>query len=99
MAFKMKGFSGFKSKNNLKEIKDDVIKAAPEYIKKKAKSTAITKAAGKLATTAGRKAAGKLAGKALVKIGSRFMPGVGQAMMARDIYKGGKYLYNKLKNK
>ena len=57
MAFKMKGFSGFKSKDNLKEIKDDVIKAAPEYIKKKAKSTAITKAAGKLATTAGRKAA------------------------------------------
>ncbi len=29
MAFKMKGFSGFKSKDNLKEIKDDVVKAAP----------------------------------------------------------------------
>jgi len=97
MAFKMKGFSGFKSKENIKEIKDDVVKAAPEYIKKKAKTKAVAKASSEAAKRIAKKAFVKGAAKVALKGAARFIPGVGQVMMARDLYKGGKYLYNKLK--
>ena len=46
-----------------------------------------------------KKAIAKGAAKVALKGAARFIPGVGQALMARDLYKGGKYLYNKLKNK
>ena len=88
----MKGFSGFKSKN-------ESVKAAAEYAGKKLAVKGGLKGLEKLATTAGKKAFAKGAAKVALKGAARFIPGVGQALMVRDLYKGGKYLANKLKGK
>ena len=92
MAFKMKGFSGFKSKN-------ESVEAAAEYAGKKLAVKGGLKGLEKLATTAGKKAFAKGAAKVALKGAARFIPGVGQALMVRDLYKGGKYLANKLRGK
>ena len=88
----MKGFSGFKSKN-------ESVEAAAEYAGKKLAVKGGLKGLEKLATTAGKKAFAKGAAKVALKGAARFIPGVGQALMIRDLYKGGKYLANKLKGK
>ena len=88
----MKGFSGFKSKN-------ESVEAAAEYAGKKLAVKGGLKGLEKLATTAGKKAIAKGAAKVALKGAARFIPGVGQALMVRDLYKGGKYLANKLKGK
>ena len=87
----MKGFSGFKSK-------EESVKAAAEYVGKKAAIKGGLKGLEKLATTAGKKAFAKGAAKVALKGAARFIPGVGQALMVRDLYKGGKYLAGKLKD-
>ena len=88
----MKGFSGFKSKN-------ESVEAAAEYAGKKLAVKGGLKGLEKLATTAGKKAFAKGAAKVALKGAARFIPGVGQALMARDLYKGGKYLVNKIKER
>lgn len=88
----MKGFSGFKSKN-------ESVEAAAEYAGKKLAVKGGLKGLEKLATTAGKKAFAKGAAKVALKGAARFIPGVGQALMVRDLYKGGKYLANKLRGK
>ena len=88
----MKGFSGFKSKN-------ESVEAAAEYAGKKLAVKGGLKGLEKLATTAGKKAFAKGAAKVALKGAARFIPGVGQAIMVRDLYKGGKYLANKLRGK
>ena len=88
----MKGFSGFKSKN-------ESVEAAAEYAGKKLAVKGGLKGLEKLATTAGKKAFAKGAAKVALKGAARFIPGVGQALMVRDLYKGGNYLANKLKGK
>ena len=88
----MRGFSGFKSKN-------ESVEAAAEYAGKKLAVKGGLKGLEKLATTAGKKAFAKGAAKVALKGAARFIPGVGQALMVRDLYKGGKYLANKLRGK
>ena len=88
----MKGFSGFKSKN-------ESVEAAAEYAGKKLAVKGGLKGLEKLATTDGKKAFAKGAAKVALKGAARFIPGVGQALMVRDLYKGGKYLANKLRGK
>ena len=87
----MKGFSGFKSK-------DESVEAAAEYAGKKLAVKGGLKGLEKLAKTAGKKAFVKGAAKVALKGAARFIPGVGQALMVRDLYKGGKYLAGKLKD-
>ena len=79
--------------DTIKEIKTDVQKAAPKFAAKKLALKGAEKGAKSLAGKALVKGAGKVA----LKTAARFIPGVGQLMMARDIYRGGKYLYNKLR--
>ena len=88
----MKGFSGFKSKN-------ESVEAAAEYAGKKLAVKGGLKGLENLATTAGKKAFAKGAAKVALKGAARFIPGVGQALMVRDLYKGGKYLANTVKGK
>ena len=94
MAFKMKGFSGFKSEKQV----DEKLEAA-KYISKKTAIQGAKKAAKKAAESLGKKAFVKGAAKVALKGAARFIPGVGYALIARDLYKGGKYLADKLKGK
>ena len=87
MAFKMKGFSGFKS-----TVKEDAV----NYAKNKAKSTAATKGAAKASKELAKKAFVKGAAKVALKGASRFIPVVGQAMMLRDLYRLGRYAGKKI---
>tara|TARA_R100000388_G_scaffold27707_1_gene21561 strand:+ start:352 stop:636 length:285 start_codon:yes stop_codon:yes gene_type:complete len=87
MAFKMKGFSGFKS-----TVKEDAV----NYAKNKAKSTAVVKGSTKAAKELGKKAFVRGAAKVALKGASRFIPVVGQAMMLRDLYRLGRYAGKKI---
>ena len=87
MAFKMKGFSGFKS-----TVKEDAV----NYAKGKAKTTAALQGSAKVAKELGKKAFVKGAAKVALKGATRFIPVVGQALMLRDMYRLGRYAGKKI---
>ena len=87
MAFKMKGFSGFKS-----TVKEDAV----NYAKGKAKTTAALQGSTKVAKELGKKAFVKGAAKVALKGATRFIPVVGQALMLRDMYRLGRYAGKKI---
>ena len=94
--------SGVKDKlSNVKSkaanIKDKVKSVKDSKVGEKIKSKVTGKVAGKAASKGlkglSKKAALKGGLKVAAKIGARAIPGVGQAMMARDAYKLGKHAW------
>jgi len=77
-------------KNKLSSVKDSKV---GEKIQSKITSKAAIKVATKGLKNVSKKAALKGGLRVAAKIGARAIPGVGQAMMARDVYKLGKHAY------
>ena len=77
-------------KDKMKSVKDSKV---GEKIKSKVTSKVASKAATKGLKGLSKKAALKGGLRVAAKVGARAIPGVGQAMMARDVYKLGKHAY------
>jgi chemotaxis protein histidine kinase CheA len=74
-------------------VATDSLNIAKEKVKGDIQQGAIEKGVKEASKKLGGKTAAKVAAKVALKGAARLVPGVGQIMMARDMYKLGKYAY------